>query len=111
MKNMDPLNDNIVQLLASSSDPFVATLWRDTANIVSMGVGGDSTASKFGAQKTRKGMFRTVGQLYKVGGVSAVASYMLHKEAVYVTRVVCGKRFFLFRDMFFYMILYMSTYT
>ena len=67
MKNMDPLNDNIVQLLGSSADHFVAALWKDTANIVSMHAkDADSAASKFGAQKTRKGMFRTVGQLYKV---------------------------------------------
>lgn len=67
MKNMDPLNDNIVQLLASSSDPMVALLWKDTANIVSMHAkdSADSAAAKFGAQRTRKGMFRTVGQLYK----------------------------------------------
>ena len=38
MKNMDPLNDNVVQLLAASNDWFVATLWKDTANIVGMGV-------------------------------------------------------------------------
>ena len=38
MKNMDPLNDNVVQLLATSNDWFVATLWKDTANIVGMGV-------------------------------------------------------------------------
>ena len=71
MKNMDPLNDNVVQLLANSSDWFVAALWRDTANVVSLQAregSSDSAASKFGAQRTRKGMFRTVGQLYKVGG-------------------------------------------
>lgn len=28
-KNMDPLNDNIVSLLAHSSEPFVSTLWKD----------------------------------------------------------------------------------
>ncbi len=66
MKNMDPLNDNIVALLANSSDSFVSSLWKDTANVVSMSVGSESAGSKFGAQKTRKGMFRTVGQLYKV---------------------------------------------
>ena len=70
MKNMDPLNDNIVSLLANSSDQFVASLWKDTANIVSINVGSQDSgpASKFGGQKTRKGMFRTVGQLYKVCG-------------------------------------------
>ena len=29
-KNMDPLNDNVVSLLANSTDPFVANLWKDT---------------------------------------------------------------------------------
>ena len=69
MKNMDPLNDNVVSILANSSDWFVAALWKDTANIVSLTAKepGDGAASKFGgAQRTRKGMFRTVGQLYKV---------------------------------------------
>ena len=67
MKNMDPLNDNVVSLMGSSSDWFVAALWRDTANIVSLHANDSSNASsKFGAQRTRKGMFRTVGQLYKV---------------------------------------------
>ena len=38
MKNMDPLNDNVIQLLVGSGDWFVATLWKDTAHIVGMGV-------------------------------------------------------------------------
>ena len=29
MKNMDPLNDNIVTLLHQSSDKFVSELWKD----------------------------------------------------------------------------------
>ena len=67
MKNMDPLNDNVVSLMGYSSDWFVAALWKDTANIVSLHANDTGSASpKFGAQKTRKGMFRTVGQLYKV---------------------------------------------
>ncbi len=77
MKNMDPLNDNVVSLLANSSDTFVSSLWKDTANIVSMGVGAESAGSKFGAQKTRKGMFRTVGQLYKVC-VPCMYMYKVH---------------------------------
>ncbi len=36
MKNMDPLNDNIVQLMATSNDWLVSTLWKDTTNIVGM---------------------------------------------------------------------------
>ena len=30
MKNMDPLNDNIIALLQNSSDPFVGQLWKDS---------------------------------------------------------------------------------
>ncbi len=33
---MDPLNDNIVQLMATSNDWIVSTLWKDTTNIVGM---------------------------------------------------------------------------
>ena len=29
MKNMDPLNENVVQLFAGSSDWFLYTLWKD----------------------------------------------------------------------------------
>jgi myosin protein heavy chain len=65
MKNMDPLNDNIVQLFSDSSNWFVATLWKDTGNVVSIGAAASSSGGAFGAQKPRKGMFRTVGQLYK----------------------------------------------
>lgn len=64
---MDPLNDNVVQLFTNSSDSFVAQLWKDTANVVGMQASESAAAAgKFGVQKTRKGMFRTVGQLYKV---------------------------------------------
>ncbi|KAI1301395.1 Myosin heavy chain, non-muscle [Halotydeus destructor] len=62
MKNMDPLNENVVLLLQGSADPFMLSIWKD-AEIVGMGVAtmGDT---QFGA-RTRKGMFRTVSQLYK----------------------------------------------
>jgi hypothetical protein len=29
MKNMDPLNENVVSLLQNSSDTFVAAIWKD----------------------------------------------------------------------------------
>lgn len=29
MKNMDPLNDNVVALLQASNDPFTREIWRD----------------------------------------------------------------------------------
>uniref|UniRef100_A0A4W4HRU9 Myosin-9 n=1 Tax=Electrophorus electricus TaxID=8005 RepID=A0A4W4HRU9_ELEEL len=86
MKNMDPLNDNVATLLNQSTDKFVSELWKDVChqfiyfglfvcnptglwvNIVDRIVGLDKVAGMSempGAFKTRKGMFRTVGQLYK----------------------------------------------
>ncbi|XP_077379532.1 myosin-10 isoform X4 [Festucalex cinctus] len=87
MKNMDPLNDNVATLLHQSTDKFVAELWKDEIqtiqrasfydNVTSLDepavdriVGLDQVAgmneTAFGATyKTKKGMFRTVGQLYK----------------------------------------------
>ncbi|XP_060071746.1 myosin heavy chain, non-muscle-like isoform X4 [Ylistrum balloti] len=62
MKNMDPLNENVVSLLQNSSDPFVAAIWKD-AEIV--GMGAASTGDTMFGSRTRKGMFRTVSQLYK----------------------------------------------
>ncbi|XP_053325018.1 myosin-9 [Spea bombifrons] len=66
MKNMDPLNDNVATLLNQSSDKFVSDLWKDVDRIVGLDqVAGMSDTALPGAFKTRKGMFRTVGQLYK----------------------------------------------
>ncbi|XP_015265686.1 PREDICTED: myosin-9 [Gekko japonicus] len=66
MKNMDPLNDNVATLLHQSSDKFVSDLWKDVDRIVGLDqVAGMSDSALPGAFKTRKGMFRTVGQLYK----------------------------------------------
>uniref|UniRef100_A0A3B4D8C4 Myosin-9 n=1 Tax=Pygocentrus nattereri TaxID=42514 RepID=A0A3B4D8C4_PYGNA len=69
MKNMDPLNDNVTTLLNQSSDKFVCELWKDGKMFLDRIVGLDKVAgmadSAHGAFKTRKGMFRTVGQLYK----------------------------------------------
>ncbi|XP_011503112.1 PREDICTED: myosin heavy chain, non-muscle isoform X2 [Ceratosolen solmsi marchali] len=62
MKNMDPLNENVVSLLQMSQDPFVCHIWKD-AEIVGMAQQA-LTDTQFGA-RTRKGMFRTVSQLYK----------------------------------------------
>merc|ERR1719350_2751347 len=62
MKNMDPLNENIVQHLQASQDPFICHIWKD-AEIVGMAQQA-MTDTQFG-RVTRKGMFRTVSQLYK----------------------------------------------
>ncbi|XP_059423424.1 myosin-10 isoform X7 [Carassius carassius] len=70
IKNMDPLNDNVASLLHQSSDPFISELWREVERIVGLdqvSSGESSGPVSFGAGrfKTKKGMFRTVGQLYK----------------------------------------------
>merc|ERR1719225_154896 len=62
MKNMDPLNENVIQQLKVSQDPFIVNIWKD-AEIVGMAQQAMSD-TQFGA-RTRKGMFRTVSQLYK----------------------------------------------
>uniref|UniRef100_A0A8C5F122 Myosin heavy chain 11 n=1 Tax=Gopherus evgoodei TaxID=1825980 RepID=A0A8C5F122_9SAUR len=75
-KNMDPLNDNVTSLLNQSSDKFVADLWKDGSihicfyvsvdRIVGLDQMAKMTESSLpSSSKTKKGMFRTVGQLYK----------------------------------------------
>ncbi|NP_001084034.1 myosin, heavy chain 10, non-muscle S homeolog [Xenopus laevis] len=66
LKNMDPLNDNVATLLHQSSDKFVSELWKDVDRIVGLDQVAGMAETAFGAAyKTKKGMFRTVGQLYK----------------------------------------------
>ncbi|XP_078519312.1 myosin-11 isoform X2 [Lissotriton helveticus] len=65
-KNMDPLNDNVTALLNQSSDKFVGDLWKDVDRIVGLDQMAKMNESSLpSASKTKKGMFRTVGQLYK----------------------------------------------
>merc|ERR1719300_732718 len=62
MKNMDPLNENIVQYLQASQDSFVCHIWKD-AEIVGMAQ-QQMSDTQFG-RVTKRGMFRTVSQPYK----------------------------------------------
>uniref|UniRef100_A0A8B9LXK1 Myosin-11-like n=1 Tax=Astyanax mexicanus TaxID=7994 RepID=A0A8B9LXK1_ASTMX len=84
-KNMDPLNDNVTALLNNSSSLFVQDLWKDeflqgffyimffnkTPVCVVLDIVGLEQIAKMSdssmpsSSKTKKGMFRTVGQLYK----------------------------------------------
>uniref|UniRef100_A0A667Z4B2 Myosin, heavy chain 11a, smooth muscle n=1 Tax=Myripristis murdjan TaxID=586833 RepID=A0A667Z4B2_9TELE len=65
-KNMDPLNDNVTALLNSSSSQFVQDLWKDADRVVGLEtIAKMSDSSMPSGSKTKKGMFRTVGQLYK----------------------------------------------
>ncbi|ULT80563.1 hypothetical protein L3Y34_010855 [Caenorhabditis briggsae] len=62
MKNMDPLNENVVGLMQNSTDSFVAGIWKDAefAGICA----AEMNETAFG-MRSRKGMFRTVSQLHK----------------------------------------------
>ncbi|CAF3703620.1 unnamed protein product [Adineta steineri] len=64
MKNMDPLNDNVVVLLQTSNDPFTREIWKD-AEIVGLSATDQNDAAANLKSTIKKGMFRTVGQLYK----------------------------------------------
>ncbi|OAF66832.1 Myosin heavy chain, partial [Intoshia linei] len=63
MKNMDPLNENIVEILQNSSCKFVKKLWNLSNNFMKLSTASHS-AGKFGAS-TKKGMFRTVSQNHR----------------------------------------------
>uniref|UniRef100_A0A8R1I4E6 Uncharacterized protein n=1 Tax=Caenorhabditis japonica TaxID=281687 RepID=A0A8R1I4E6_CAEJA len=62
MKNMDPLNENVVGLMQNSTDPFVASIWKD-AEFASI-CAAEMNETAFG-MRSRKGMFRTVSQMHK----------------------------------------------
>ncbi|CAM4789251.1 unnamed protein product [Rotaria magnacalcarata] len=64
MKNMDPLNDNVVALLQTSNDVFTREIWKD-AEIVGLSAADPNDATSSLKANIKKGMFRTVGQLYK----------------------------------------------
>ncbi|CAB3399757.1 unnamed protein product [Caenorhabditis bovis] len=59
MKNMDPLNENVVSLMQNSTDPFVSGIWKD-AEFASI-CAAEMNETAFG-MRSRKGMFRTVSQ-------------------------------------------------
>ncbi|XP_031573966.1 myosin-10-like [Actinia tenebrosa] len=61
LKNQDPLNDNITALMQGSSDSFVAGLWKDAEFVSTFAAQAETP---FGS-KVRKGMFRTVSQVYR----------------------------------------------
>ncbi|VDK44796.1 unnamed protein product [Anisakis simplex] len=62
MKNMDPLNENVVALFQNSSDPFVFSIWKD-AEYASISA-SQQNQTVYGT-RTKKGMFRTVSQMHR----------------------------------------------
>ena len=86
MKNMDPLNDNVVALLKESTISLVAQIWKDGKGSALNIAGSDAlilvefnslrsndpnetmvstTSMTTLTSRTKKGMFRTVSQLHK----------------------------------------------
>ncbi|KAJ1353296.1 Myosin N-terminal SH3-like domain, partial [Parelaphostrongylus tenuis] len=65
VKNMDPLNENVVELLQLSKDSLVAEIWKDVSDMCCLSATEIAeTAAVFGS-RVKKGMFRTVSQMYK----------------------------------------------
>ncbi|XP_026180145.1 myosin-11-like isoform X2 [Mastacembelus armatus] len=65
-KNMDPLNDNVTALLNNSSNSFIQDLWKDVDRVVGLETMTKMSESSVpSSTKSKKGMFRTVGQLHK----------------------------------------------
>ena len=73
-KNRDPLNDNVARVLASSSEPFLASLFAEF----------DAPAEP-AAPRGRRGAFRTVGQRHK----EQLASLMAQLDATQPHFVRC----------------------
>ncbi|KJH42978.1 myosin head [Dictyocaulus viviparus] len=65
VKNMDPLNENVVELLQLSKDPLLAEIWKDVSDMCCMSVTEVSEAAAVFGARVKKGMFRTVSQMHK----------------------------------------------
>ncbi|KAG0698416.1 P-loop containing nucleoside triphosphate hydrolase protein [Suillus ampliporus] len=64
-KNKDPLNDNLTRVLASSSEPYVASLFQDFAGVFT-DIPPSSAGFSVGKKRTiKRGAFRTVAQRHK----------------------------------------------
>ncbi|WKX96530.1 hypothetical protein Q1695_012733 [Nippostrongylus brasiliensis] len=65
VKNMDPLNENVVELLQQSKDPLVSEIWKDVSDMCCMAATEVSEAGAVFGARVKKGLFRTVSQMYK----------------------------------------------
>ncbi|XP_033121498.1 myosin-10-like isoform X2 [Anneissia japonica] len=64
VKNMDPINDNVVNMLQNSNNEFISKIWQDAVIVSMSAMTGGKSENVFG-RSARKGMFSTVSQLYK----------------------------------------------
>ncbi|EYC22946.1 hypothetical protein Y032_0016g3031 [Ancylostoma ceylanicum] len=65
VKNMDPLNENVVELLQLSKDPLVCEIWKDVSDMCCLGATEVGEAAAVFGARVKKGMFRTVSQMHK----------------------------------------------
>ncbi|KAK6734342.1 hypothetical protein RB195_017866 [Necator americanus] len=65
VKNMDPLNENVVELLQLSKDLLVCEIWKDVSDMCCMGATEVGEAATLFGARVKKGMFRTVSQMHK----------------------------------------------
>ncbi|ULU11166.1 hypothetical protein L3Y34_014981 [Caenorhabditis briggsae] len=66
VKNMDPLNENVIDVLKAAKESIILDMWKDIADVCSLSAADSgSDTGVFGSRMPKKGMFRTVSQLYK----------------------------------------------
>lgn len=67
VKNMDPLNENVIDVLKVAKESIIVDMWKDIADVCSLSAADSpSDSGVFGTRvMAKKGMFRTVSQLYK----------------------------------------------
>ncbi|KAK5976702.1 Myosin head, partial [Trichostrongylus colubriformis] len=65
VKNMDPLNENVVELLQQSKDFLVCEIWKDVSDMCCLGATEVGEAAAVFGARVKKGLFRTVSQLHK----------------------------------------------
>ncbi|CAD6199075.1 unnamed protein product [Caenorhabditis auriculariae] len=65
VKNMDPLNENVIDVFRASKESILSEMWKDVSDVCSLSATENSDNGIFGARVQKKGMFRTVSQLYK----------------------------------------------
>uniref|UniRef100_A0A6F7P0X3 Myosin-11 n=1 Tax=Haemonchus contortus TaxID=6289 RepID=A0A6F7P0X3_HAECO len=65
VKNMDPLNENVVELLQLSKDSLVCEIWKDVSDMCCMAATEVGEAAAVFGGRVKKGMFRTVSQMHK----------------------------------------------
>lgn len=66
VKNMDPLNENVIDVLKAAKESIIVDMWKDIADVCSLSAADSgSDTGVFGSRMPKKGMFRTVSQLYK----------------------------------------------